>query len=135
MRIIGFNLSKFSINREEKIDGKLEIKQNINIDDIQKEKITISKDEALKIKFTFSINYEPKFAEVEFKGNIIGMPDKNELKEVLKEWKDKKIPEGMKTGIFNFIMAKCNIKALVLEDEMGLPTHIPMPRIEPKKQE
>ena len=55
MRIIGFNLTKVSVERQEKLDGKLEIKQNINVDNIETQKIEISKDEALKIEFTFSI--------------------------------------------------------------------------------
>jgi len=135
MKIIGFNLSKISIERKEKPEGKIELKQNINVDAIEKEKISITKDEALKIEFTFTINYEPNFANVEFKGQVVALPDKDEMKKVLKEWKDKKLPEGTKTGIFNFIMSKCNIKALTLEDEMGLPTHVPMPRLSSKKQE
>ena len=135
MKIIGFNLFKISIERKEKPSGKLEIKQNINVDNIIKEKINITKDEALRIDFTFTIKYDPSFADVEFKGHIITLPDKDETKKILKEWKNKKLPEGIKTGIFNFIMSKCNIKALFLEDEMGLPTHVPMPRIASKKQE
>jgi|TARA_B100001971_G_C18100926_1_gene488784 hypothetical protein len=135
MRIIGFNLTKLSIERNEKPEGKLEIKQDINIDEIKKEKIDITSDEALKIDFTFSINYEPKFANVEFKGQVITLPNKEEMKTILKQWKTKQLPEGIKTGVFNFIMAKCNVKALALEDEMGLPTHVPMPRINPKKEE
>ena len=137
MRIIGFNLSKVSIERQEKLEGKLEIKQNINVDSIEKQKIDISKDEAIKIEFTFTVDYEPKFAKVEFKGYVLAIPEKDEAKKILKEWRDKKIPEGIRMGLFNFIMSKCNIKALSLEDEMGLPTHVPMPRIDPnqKKQE
>ena len=71
MKIIGFNLSKILIERKEKLDGKIEIKQNIHIDDISKDKINITKDEILKINFTFSVNYNPDFAKVEFKGGIV----------------------------------------------------------------
>jgi hypothetical protein len=35
----------------------------------------------------------------------------------------------MRLGIFNFIMVKCNVKALYLEDEMNMPLHVPMPRL------
>jgi hypothetical protein len=135
MRIIGFNLTKISVERQEKLEGKLEIKQNINVDNIIKEKIEIAKEEAVKIEFTFSINYDPNFAKVEFKGYVLTMPEKEETKKILKEWKNKKIPEEVKMGLFNFIMSKCNIKALSLEDEMNLPTHVPMPKINPKKDE
>ena len=135
MRIIGFNLSKISVERKEKVEGKLEIKQNINVESIEKEKIEITKDEAIKIEFTFNVNYEPSFANVEFRGFVVALPAKDEMKQIMKEWKAKKLPEGIKTGVFNFIMSKCNIKALTLEDELGLPTHVPMPRITPQKQE
>jgi len=134
MRIIGFNLSKIAVERQEKLEGKLEIKQNINVDNIKTQKVDISKDEVLKIEFTFSVDYNPKFAKLEFKGHVLAMPEKDEAKQIIKEWKDKKIPEGIKIGLFNFIMSKCNIKALALEDEMGLPTHVPMPRISPNQE-
>jgi hypothetical protein len=135
MRIIGFNLTKISGERKQNIKEKLEIKQNINIDDVSKETIPISKEEAIKIEFTFSIKYGSEFATIEFKGQIIALPDKDELKDILKEWKNKTLPETIKTGVFNFIMSKCNIKAVSLEDEMSLPIHIPMPKITPKKEE
>jgi hypothetical protein len=136
MQIIGFNLTKISVQREEKIEGKLEIKQNIGIDDVSEENIPITKDDAIKIKFTFSVDYnEGKFAKVEFKGHIIVLPEKQELKDFLKSWKDKQVPEGIRTPLFNFIMSKCNIKALSLEDEMNLPLHVPMPKLSAQPEE
>jgi len=134
MRIIGFNLLKTSIQRQEKITARPKITQNIDIKDIIKEKIPISDQEALKIRFSFTIDYSKDVAKLEFEGNVISLPDKNELKELLKNWKDKKIPENIRIGLFNFIMSKCNIKALQLEDEMGLPLHVPLPRLKPGNQ-
>ena len=134
MKIIGFSLTKISIERIEKIEGELKLDQNIDIKNIEKENIPISKDEALKIKFNFSINYSKNVAKVNFEGYLIILPEKDELKEILKLWKDKKIPNEIRIPLFNFIMNKCNIKALNLEDEMGLPLHIPMPRISPNNQ-
>lgn len=134
MRIIGFNLTKILIERKEKIKGNLKISQNINIDDVFKDKLTIPKDEILKLNFTFSIDYNPDFAKLEFKGTVILLPQKEELKKIIKEWKDKKLSEEFRLPLFNFIMNKCNIKALTLEDEMALPIHLQnlMPRLAPK---
>jgi len=129
MKIIGFNLTKISIERKEKIEGKIEIKQNINIDEITKDKINITSDEVLKINFTFNVDYNPDHAKLEFKGGIVVLPDPNELKKIMKDWKGKKLSNEFRTPLFNFIMNKCNIKALSLEDEMALPLHVPMPRI------
>ncbi len=135
MQIIGFNLTKISIERKEKQQGKLEIKQNINIDEISKDEINISDKEIIKINFTFSVNYSPDFAKVELTGQTVLLPEKEELKDIIKDWKKKQISDKFRVPLFNFIMGKCNIKALELEDELNLPLHVPMPRLSPKKEE
>ncbi len=133
MQIIGFNLTKVLVEREEKIEGKLEVKQNIDISDLSKEKIPFSEGEAVKIKFNFTVTYDPDFAKLNLEGYLILMVDKDEMKKFLKSWKNKKLPDESKVSLFNFIMSKCNIKALNLEDELNLPLHVPMPRINPNK--
>ncbi len=135
MKIIGFNLLGISVKRKENLTGKLEIKQNINIKEIVKEKIPISKNEILKLKFGFNVDYSGDFAKLELEGFVLLLPEKEELKKVLKSWKSKKLPDDLRIPIFNFIMSKCNIKALNLEDELALPLHIPMPRISAKDKE
>jgi len=133
MRIIGFNLTKISIERKEKIQGQIQINQNIDIKDVKTEKIPISDSEALKIYFKFLIDYSNNSAKLEFEGSVLTIPEKEELKQTLDSWKKKQIPPEVRTGLFNFIMSKCNIKALFLEDEMALPFHLPMPRISPNQ--
>lgn len=135
MKIIGFNLSKILIQRKEKLEGKIEINQNIDIKGITKDSIPITEEEVLRIDFAFQIEYSKDAAKLEFVGNLLTIPDKEELKEILKSWKDKIIPENMRVPLFNFIMSKCNIKALALEDDLNLPYHVPMPRLEPPKED
>ncbi|MBD3252374.1 hypothetical protein GF386_01435 [Candidatus Pacearchaeota archaeon] len=134
MRIVGFNLSKILVERKEHFGTKPKVNQNIDIKNIIKEKIPISDQDALKINFNLSINYSENFAKLEFEGSVIGIPNKEELKKFLDTWKKKQIPEDARVPLFNFIMNKCNVKAIQLEDEMGLPLHVPMPRLSPKKE-
>jgi len=136
MQIIGFNLTKILIEKKEKPQGKLEIKQNIDINDISTDKINISKNQILKIKFTFNIDYNPDFAKLEFQGTILLIPEKEELKKITESWKDKKILNEFRIPLFNFIMTKCNVKALALEDELNLPLHLQnnMPKISQKQE-
>jgi len=130
MQIIGFGFTEISIKRKEKAQGQIQVKQNINIDELVKNKISFSDKESVKIDFTFSVDYnDKKFASVEIKGQVTLLPEKEELKQIMKSWKDKKLPEDIRTPIFNFIMTKGNIKALALEDELNLPLHIPFPKI------
>ena len=134
MKIIGFNLSKILIEKKEKTVEKVQVSQNIDIKDVAKDKIPISDNDILKIDFKFTINYSEDFAKIEFEGSLLLLPEKDELKNVLKSWKEKKIPEDIRIGLFNFIMNKCNIKALNLEDELGLPWHVPMPKLNPAEE-
>ena len=135
MKLIGFNLTRILIERKEKIQGQLKVDQNIDISDVKTEKIPITDNEALRIYFKFFINYSEDSAKLKFEGSVLGLSDKEEHKKFIEEWKKKKIPEDVRTGLFNFIMNKCNIKALNLEDDMGLPYHIPMPRLNIQPQE
>jgi hypothetical protein len=133
MRIIGFNLSKIMVEKKVKLPEKLQINQNIDIKEVEKEKIPISNNEVLNIHFNFTINYSGDFAKLQFEGSVILIPEKDELKNFLKSWKDKKIPDDSRVPLFNFIMSKCNIKALNLEDELGIPIHVPLPRLDPNQ--
>ena len=129
MRIIGFNLTKILAERQEEDGQGIRVDQNIDIKDIKEEKIPITNNKALKIKFALTVTYSKDFGKIEFEGSIMTLPDEGEFKSIMDSWKDKKIPENMRLGIFNFIMVKCNVKALYLEDEMGMPLHVPMPRL------
>ena len=134
MRVIGFNLLKISVEKEEQQHKKVEIKQDIDIEDVSKEKVPFSNEEIIKITFSFVVNYNPDFAKLELKGNVMVLPEKDELKDFLKSWKSKQIPEDKRINLFNFIMSKCNVRALDLEDQMNLPLHLPMPRLNPDQQ-
>lgn len=135
MKIISFNLSKILIEKKQNFQGKIEIAQDVNIKEISQDNIPLTKEDVLKIDFTFLINYSNNIAKLEFEGSLLIIPEKNELKEILRSWKDKKITDEIRAPLFNFIMSKCNIKALSLEDDMGLPYHIPMPKLNPPKKD
>jgi hypothetical protein len=133
MKIIGFNLTKILVEKNEKVEGDLEITQNIDIKNLLEEDIKIYENKAIKIYFDLKIIYSKNYAKIEFEGNILIIPDEKEKEKILESWKYKKISEDTRLFIFNFIMNKCNIKALFLEDDMGLPLHIPMPKMSIKK--
>lgn len=139
MQVIGFNFEKILAERTErknqKAGEKLEIKSNINVKDISPEKVDIVKDkEVLKFSFEFTIDYHPEIAKLLLAGSAIMMMEKDKAKEIMKKWKSsKKITEDVKIPLFNMIMTKSNLRALQLEEELNLPTHIPMPRIQPQQ--
>lgn len=135
MRIIGFSFKKISAERKKDIKGKLEIKSNMQIENIEKDNIDIAGD-VLKFSYIYTIFYEPGFAKLTFQGSILVVPDKPEdIKKTLKDWKDKKLVEDVRIFLYNFIMAKCNLKALQLEEDFSLPSHIPLPKLTKQSQQ
>tara|TARA_Y100000310_G_C20134859_1_gene557532 strand:+ start:98 stop:514 length:417 start_codon:yes stop_codon:yes gene_type:complete len=137
MKIIGFNLTRIHAEREEDDKPNVQVNQNIDIKSITEEDVPIASGNALKLRFSLMLIYSDDFANIELEGNVIMLPEEDEAKKLLEGWKTKTIPAEMRIPLFNFIMNKCNIKALHLEDEMNLPLHVPMPRLapEPKKKE
>ncbi len=135
MKIIGFNFDKINIEKLSSKAGKLEVKTNIDISEIKevKSENTLMKEDFIGVQFAFNVNYEPDFVRINLSGNVLFAVDSKLSKDILKQWKDKKMPEDFRILLFNVILRKANLKALQLEEEMNLPLHVPMPSL--KKQE
>lgn len=129
MKIIGFAFKKISAEKSESVPKDIKINHNIELKDIVKDKIENLNQEVLRIEFNFVVKYDPKFGEISIQGYVLLALDAEKSKEVLKKWKSKKVSDDIKIPLFNFIMTKCNIKAINLEDDVGLPLHVPMPRL------
>ena len=132
MKVIGFNFSKLSVEDTRDSKKSLEgVKVNTGMDILNiieiKSDLLKTKEEVLGVDFEYKVDYDPSFAKVNIKGKVLVTLDPKDSKEVLKEWKSKKIPTDFRIFIFNIILRKATLKALQLEDELNLPLHIPMP--------
>jgi len=151
MQVIGFNFKKMSAEKRENIT-RSNISTNIKFLEVVKEQINLLKDtEGIKISFQYDLTYdspnkedkegkkeqkeEDKKGQVLFEGDIMMSLDKQEAKEILKAWKKQKLPSAFQVPLYNLILKKCTPKAVHLQDEIGLPSHIPMPRLTPKKED
>jgi hypothetical protein len=136
MQVIGFGFDKISAEKKASKPNvqNVNISSNVDIKSISQEEINILKDKhTLKFEFEFLIDYKPDFANILFKGYVVLVVEKDESKNILKKWKSKKIPDDIRLPLFNLIMTKCNLRALQLEEELNLPTHIPLPRLKPEQ--
>ncbi|MEM1535739.1 MAG: hypothetical protein QXQ82_00935, partial [Candidatus Pacearchaeota archaeon] len=129
MVIAGFSFKKILAEKLEPARGKIKINVKIDIEDILKEEIELLNKEAIKISFSFSVEYEPKVASLLLEGELIFVDEPKKIKSILEGWKNKKLDEKIRTSILNFIITRCNVKALQIEEELNLPFHLPMPRI------
>ncbi len=138
MRIIGFNFTKISIEQlkePSELKEQLKITTQMDIPELTeiKSHILKTKEEIVKVKFAYGVNYDPDFAKIELEGRVLIAVEPKIAKEILKQWKKKKMPEDFKMLLFNVILKKSSLKALYLEEELNLPLHMPMPSF--KKEE
>lgn len=142
MVVIGFNLKKLLVERKGIVRGSLKVNTRMNILNLKKEEIKlVAAKDVLNFSFEFIINYtsivdhKGNVADLVFEGEILYLVDPKDTKKILDDWKKKEIREDIKLRVLNTILTKCNLKALILEDELGLPPHIRLPRFDKKEKE
>jgi len=136
MRVIGFNFTKISIEKLKEITEVPKVKTEINIPEIKGVKSTIlkTKEEIIEAKFEYIVNYEPESAKINIEGRALLSVDPKIARDILKQWKKKKMPEEFRMLLFNVVMRKSALKALLLEDELNLPLHTPLPSLRRTKE-
>jgi hypothetical protein len=137
MRLVGFNFTKINLEKTSDNLKDLKIRTDINISDIKETKSELlkSSDGLIVVKFEYNINYEKDIALLKFCGNLVISIESKKAKEILNQWKDKKIPEDFRLSIFNVILKKSSLKALQFEEELNLPPHIPLPSFKSAEKE
>jgi hypothetical protein len=127
IKLAGVNFYKVSAEKNPEFKDKITIKPSINIANIEEYKP--SKNDVCKVDFNFGINYGD-LGKVALTGAVFLSMDGKTLKEILKSWKDKKLDNDTNVLILNVIMQKASLKALQLEEELGLPPHVALPRLQ-----
>ena len=129
IKLGAFRFLKVFAERTEDSNGELKITPNIHIKSIEKHRSDLSKQESLKIDFRFEVDYNG-LGKISLEGNMYLIVDSKTSKEILSGWKDKKLDAELQTIIINLIMHKSSVRALELEEELSLPIHIQLPRLQ-----
>ncbi len=131
MPIIGFNFDKIQVEKLKNPSGKIEIKNNLGIKDVELEKIQLEGvNEVIKFIFEFSLIYEPEIGNIIINGHLLYSDEQKKMKEIVKDWKkEKKMQPQLLKNLLNNVMQRCHVKSLVLAQEVNLPTHITLPTI------
>lgn len=136
MAIVAFNFNKISVERKGVPRGKINIKNNISIKDVQKADLSLGKAKQAGLRFIFEYvsKYDPNVGEVKLEGDVLDLEEEKKVKEILDGWKkNKKLPQDLTAAVINNVLNKCNIQALVLSKEVNLPPPINLPRVGVKK--
>ena len=132
MGIIGFNFTKVSAERNENVQGQVNIKNNLAIKSVEKQDLSIaSKDQiGIKLSFEFSSKHEPNLGTIIINANVLVLEPREEGEKILKEWeKNKKLQDDFLKQTFTFTLRKCSVKALMLAEDLNLPSPVPLPQV------
>jgi hypothetical protein len=130
LKLMGSRLIQISGKRKPEFDGKLAIDTNIKITNIEQMK---DSKEAIKVEYDFNIDYGD-LGSIELKGMLFFHTSSKSIKNLTKSWKEKKFDSAEHVKITNVIIQKATVKALEIEEELGLPMHIRLPSIKPKEE-
>jgi len=136
MPIVGLQFRKIVIEKHKPVKGKVQVKNNVILKDVEKHEISVgsSKQTAVKYHFEFTADYEPKIANMLFIGFVTAVEKPEKVKEILDVWKkDKRLPKDVMSSVLNTVFSRCNIEAVLFSREVNLPPPIPLPKISIKE--
>jgi hypothetical protein len=134
--IVGFNLTKIAVDRLKPVTGKIKVSHDLRLEKVTKRPLPMKEQQdALVFDFVFELKYEPAVGSVILGGNVLYLhPDAKKTEETYAIWeKKKKITPEVSVEVLNTIFSRCNVKALELSHTLGLPSHLPMPKIDLKE--
>ena len=133
MAIIGVNFTKISVEKKSPVKGKVNISNNVLIKDVVEKDIAPGKNidqKGVQFIFSFVSKYEPGVAEINLEGDVLYLGSKNDAEEIVKSWKkDKKVAKEIMASVLNAALAKGIIQALILSQQVNLPSPVPLPKV------
>jgi hypothetical protein len=133
MTIVGFNFTKLEAEKKEIVKGKVNINNNVSITGVEEKNLSLANDKQKVLSFTFEFlaKYDPNIGFIKLIGDVLFMDDAKKAKETLDGWKkEKKLPKEIMTGILNTVLNKCNIRALILSEQVNLPPPVQLPKLQ-----
>ena len=130
MPAIGMNISGIEAKKKEEAMMGVKVNTNTNLKDVKEHNLDPLDKKCLSIDFEFVTSYlSPKdksIAEIVISGDVLFLD--NDYKKIIEKWnKDKKLPENISLQVINVVFNKCLKKAILLSDDLQLPSPIPIP--------
>ena len=136
MATVGFSFTKISAEKMPATGQSVNIESNAGVTNVTELPVIDPKKVLLKFDFNFIVKYEPGAGKIELTGEIIEIYDKEFGSKVINFWnKDKKLHPEVMQELFNNLLSKSNVEAIIISKDMGLPSPIQMPRVDVKPQE
>ncbi len=127
MAVVGFSFIKMLAERKKAPTEAIKINSDVKVTNVVKD--MVGKEENLaRFEFEFTLNYgEP--GELLLTGEVLFMDEPAKVKQIIENWKKQQAVEAkILTQVLNAVLYRANIKALELMQEVGLPSHINLPK-------
>ncbi|MBU0929451.1 MAG: hypothetical protein KJ623_00055 [Nanoarchaeota archaeon] len=136
MPILGFNITKINAEKKNEVNQKVDIASDLKISKVSEEKVFLDKAQtALRFDFDFIVNYNPNIGTINLSGFILYVEGEESAKKILDSWKkNKTIEPDLMEKLFNSILLRCNIKTLLITQELNLPPHVRLPMVVAEKE-
>jgi hypothetical protein len=130
MPAIGMNISGIEAKKHEDANVGVKVNTNTNLKDVREHDLAPLNQKCLSVDFEFVTTYmsqkDKKIAEITISGDVLFLDE--DYKKILAQWKkDKKLPDDVSLQIINVVFNKCLKKAILLSDDLQLPSPIPIP--------
>lgn len=137
MAIVGFNFTKLLGEKKGKVVGKININNNLALTDLKEIDVSVGagSNRGLAIHFNYTCKYEPAVGTVDLEGEIVTVDDAATVKKAVESWKQKKVVEkSVVQEVMPYILNKCSVEAIIMSRDTGLPSPVPLPKIDLKQE-
>jgi hypothetical protein len=130
MPTIGFTINNITAKRVSDMPMALSISHRVAITNAEEMDMPALGKKGLKLSFEFGTKYtddqKKMFGEISITGHIMYIAQNTA--QLLTTWKkEKKLPEDVDLECINIVIKKCMGKAIILSEDVGLPSPIPIP--------
>ncbi|MFB6216249.1 MAG: hypothetical protein ABEJ72_04670 [Candidatus Aenigmatarchaeota archaeon] len=130
--VIGINIRSIEANREEQLEGNLQVNNSPRIVDVEEKSVGSLGKDALSIDFEYTCSYDEEdgddsVAEIVMGGEVLFMTENPG--EVVENWEeDQQLPNEVTVPVINSVMRKCLTRSIDLSEELQLPPPLRFPR-------
>ena len=138
MTIVGVHITKVNAERNMKSTAqKVGINNNISVKEVHEHDFNLgdTSQKGVRFSFIFNCKYTPDIGTIDLEGDVLFLGSEDETKKILDDWKQHKRVHGEYVeNILNSALMRSNIQAIKLSQDMGLPSPVPLPRVEKAAQ-
>jgi hypothetical protein len=132
MSVIGFNIAKIDAEKKNAPKGKVNVESNVTIKKVEVSNVSLGNadEKVLDFNFEFKTNYSPEVGHILIAGNLLFLTKSEDAIRISKEWnKTKKLDQSVMRPVFNTVLARGNIQAMIISKDLNLPAPIQLPRM------